>query len=142
MPSQANLVLFTPHGRRKDIPLTPGVTTVGRRPDCEVRIPLASVSRRHCEFHIGDASVQVKDLGSANGVLVNRQPIQEIQELAAGDMIHIGTLSFVLQIDGKPTEVYPPGDPDETAFPPGLSGSVPGLADMGDSLSDLDPTAE
>ena len=43
----------------------------------------------------------MRDLKSRNGTLVNGQPIEETQ-VKAGDVLKIGPVEFVIQVDGVP----------------------------------------
>ncbi|HAA51024.1 MAG TPA: hypothetical protein DCE43_15010, partial [Planctomycetaceae bacterium] len=43
---------------------------VGRGRDCQLRIPVADVSRQHCKFSLKDGGVYLQDLGSSNGTQV------------------------------------------------------------------------
>lgn len=99
----AALVLFRQDGSRREFPLKPGVMRIGRKDDCDIRIPLAEVSRHHCEFIIDKRAVRLRDLGAANGTLLNDQRVED-EELEAGDEIQVGPLIFVLRVDGKPGE--------------------------------------
>ena len=44
---QVNLIIFREDGSKRVFALVPGVTTIGRKKDCSIRIPLDVVSRRH-----------------------------------------------------------------------------------------------
>ena len=101
------LVMFSPDGERKDIPLTKPVTAVGRGDVCGVRIPVRSVSRRHCELAIEGDELIVRDLGSSNGTFVNGERISEDIELDAGDRLTVGPVTFTVQIGGYPKEIKP-----------------------------------
>ena len=46
----ANLVLLANGASRRVFPLSNAVTVIGRRRNCDLRIPLESVSRRHCQL--------------------------------------------------------------------------------------------
>jgi pSer/pThr/pTyr-binding forkhead associated (FHA) protein len=100
------LVFFKPDGSRKDFPLPKPTTVVGRGEDCELQVPLASVSRRHCEVTAEGNTVKVRDLASANGTYVNNERVTE-QDLLAGDRLVVGPVVFTVQIDGKPEEIKP-----------------------------------
>lgn len=117
---QVKFVMFK-GGQRKDIELAPGQTTIGRREDCGLRIPANEVSRAHCQITVDDATVSVKDLGSANGTFVNDQRVNE-QRLKPGDVLRVGPASFTVQINGKPAQIV---SPEELA------------AAMGDDSGDL-----
>ena len=100
------LVMFKPDGRRKDIPITTDTTVIGRGENCELRVPLLSVSRRHTEVSIVDGVLKVKDLASSNGTYVNNGRVNEA-DLAAGDRLVVGPVVFTVQIDGMPEEISP-----------------------------------
>jgi len=97
------LVMFREDGSKRIVPLTSGVTTIGRKEDCSIRIPLSTVSRRHAEIYVDEEGVSLKDLGAANGTYLNHQRIDE-EDLEPGDQIMIGTVVFTLQIDGSPPD--------------------------------------
>ncbi len=98
-----NLIMFKENGQRKDFPMRGKSFTIGRREDCDLRIPLPSVSRKHCKFVRGDTGLELKDLASSNGTFVNNQRVQETI-LKAGDRVVVGPVVFVVQIDGDPPE--------------------------------------
>lgn len=95
------LVMFREDGSKRMFPLGPGSTTIGRKDDCNIRIPLATVSRRHAEVVVEAEGVTLKDLGAANGTYLNNERIEE-DELEPGDQIMIGPVVFTVQIDGNP----------------------------------------
>ena len=100
------LVMFKPNGQRKDFPVNKALTVIGRGENCELRVPLLSVSRRHCEVSLAESEVKVKDLASSNGTYVNNQRVNE-HALKAGDRLVIGPIVFTVQIDGVPEEIRP-----------------------------------
>lgn len=100
------LVMFKADGERKDFSVTNEVTVVGRGEKCDLRIPLLSVSRRHCEITLAGQEVKLKDLGSSNGTYVNNKRINEVA-LEPGDRVVVGPVIFTVQIDGKPEEIQP-----------------------------------
>lgn len=101
-----SLVMFKSDGSRRDFPITKEKVVVGRKPDCDLRIPLSSVSRQHCEIHVTEAKVSVRDLGSSNGTFHNNVRVQEAV-LDAGDEIVIGPVVFTVVIDGEPGTITP-----------------------------------
>ena len=100
------LVMFKETGERKDFTLAVTTTVVGRTPDCDLRIPLTEVSRKHCQFVKYEDRVVLQDLGSSNGTYVNNKRVAELQ-LEAGDHVVVGPVVFTVQIDGEPLEVKP-----------------------------------
>jgi pSer/pThr/pTyr-binding forkhead associated (FHA) protein len=102
---QVVLVMFRSDGERRSFSITRDVTVVGRREDCDFRIPLGDVSRKHCRLikNAGDGTLKIEDLGSSNGTYHNGQRVQEAL-LSPGDTLQIGPVIFVVQVDGVPAD--------------------------------------
>lgn len=103
---EIQLVMFKEDGERKNFAVANQTTIVGRKEDCDIRIPLAEVSRQHAEITIDRHGAHLKDLGSANGTFVNNKRIKQ-HDLDAGDHIVIGPVVFTVQIDGTPSDIRP-----------------------------------
>ncbi|MGC8551374.1 MAG: FHA domain-containing protein [Phycisphaerae bacterium] len=101
------LVIFKEDGQRREFPLYKESSLVGRSPDCDLQIPLGTVSRRHCEIVRENDSVVLRDVGSSNGTFHNNQRIAEPQTLMAGDHVRIGPVTFTVVIDGEPAQIKP-----------------------------------
>lgn len=97
------LIMFREDGSQRVFNLNPGSTTIGRKTDCHIRIPLSEVSRRHAELFVKGDSITLKDLGAANGTFLNSRKISE-EELEPGDQIMIGPVIFSVQINGQPSD--------------------------------------
>lgn len=95
------LIMFREDGSKRVFPLGPGGTTIGRKDDCDIRIPLAVVSRHHAEVVLEEDGAVIKDLGAANGTFLNNRRIDE-EDLEPGDQIMIGPVVFTVLIDGSP----------------------------------------
>jgi predicted component of type VI protein secretion system len=106
----ANLVLLGKNGSNKAFALPKPVTILGRRHDCDLRIPLPIVSRRHCQLTSNGELLKLRDLGSRAGTFVNGKKIDAAKDVSVkpGDYIAIGPLTFVCQVDGKPAKITPP----------------------------------
>ncbi len=145
------LVLLSKSRDQKVFPLPSNVTVIGRRRNCDLRIPLDSISRRHCQISVESGALKVRDLGSRNGTFVNGKRVEE-ETAKAGDFIQVGPVLFAIQIDGQPAKIVPPParqraakHASPNAETEGLadqegSGSFPGI-DLGEgagSLEDLD----
>jgi pSer/pThr/pTyr-binding forkhead associated (FHA) protein len=103
----ANLVLFKKDGSQASFSLPDSVTVLGRGHDCDLRIPLKAVSRKHCQVSPNQQSLKIMDLDSSGGTFVNGKRVNGAS-LKAGDYLRIGPLTFLVQIDGKPEEIVPP----------------------------------
>ena len=138
----ADLVLFIKAKPSKTFALTADMTVIGRRRSCDFRIPVESVSRRHCQLTIDHDKLMILDLDSRNGTFVNGKKVQQ-QQLKAGDIIKIGPVVLGLRINGEPetfvnlTQLSVPGDDTALSIPDDL---LDDEIDLGDSdvFSDLD----
>jgi pSer/pThr/pTyr-binding forkhead associated (FHA) protein len=63
--------------------------TVGREPDCEICLPEVGVSRRHARFTWEADRLQVVDLASFGGVMINGV-FQDVAELHGGEVLGLG----------------------------------------------------
>jgi pSer/pThr/pTyr-binding forkhead associated (FHA) protein len=102
----AKLIMFKPNGQRKDFSILNPTTVIGRAENCDLRVPILSVSRRHCELRLAGDQLSVKDLASSNGTYVNNQRVKE-KPLGAGDRLVVGPIVFTVQVDGQPDEIKP-----------------------------------
>lgn len=91
----ARLRVELPGGAAYDAALHPGQTVVGRSQEVDLVLDEASVSRRHAVFTLGGGQLVLRDLGSANGTLVNGQRIEEAQ-LQPGDVVSLGQARLTL----------------------------------------------
>ncbi len=104
MSVRASLVAVKSDGSTKEVAITSPRLVVGRDSECQIRIPVADVSRRHCELLIGGDRVALRDLGSSNGSFVNGERVSESQ-LSAGDVVGVGPCLFVVRLDGSPEDI-------------------------------------
>lgn len=100
---QAVLVMFRSDGEKRSFSLSREMTVIGRRQDCDLMIPLGEISRKHCRIIREGDTLRLEDLGSSNGTFHNGRRIQEII-LSPGDTIQVGPVTFVIQIDGVPSD--------------------------------------
>lgn len=100
-----SLVRVQPDGKTREMPIKRSTTVFGRQEGCHVRVPSASVSRKHCELRVSDAGdIVMADLGSSNGTYVNQDRVTE-QPLAGGDLVSFGGFVFVVRVNGSPEEI-------------------------------------
>lgn len=79
--------------------LNPLRTTIGRAQDNDIVINNLALSRRHAEVLKRGSCFEIRDLGSQNGVFVNRTRVKEICELNDADVVTLGTYEFVFTFD-------------------------------------------
>lgn len=79
------------------IPLGGGVVVLGRTEEADVALPSDTVARRHTKLTILGARVEVQDLQSHCGTVVNGEPIgSTTATLAVGDVLQVGTVVLEL----------------------------------------------
>jgi len=97
------MVMFRADGQRRNFSISRDVTVIGRREDCDLRIPLGDVSRKHCRLIVDGEIIRVEDLGSSNGTYRNGERVQQT-DLSAGDTLQVGPVVFVVQMNGFPAD--------------------------------------
>ena len=87
----------TKNAKVKTVNLT-GDTLIGRGPNCQLRIASSDVSREHCCVRVSGSTVMIRDLGSANGTMVNGKLIAANEDciLTSRSRVKVGPMSFVL----------------------------------------------
>lgn len=84
-------------GRKDRFELESGENLLGSDPGCSVFLPLPGISRHHAILLVVDREVQVADLGSQNGTLVNGRPVGAKARVGAETQLTFGTVSAVLE---------------------------------------------
>ncbi|MCQ4261776.1 FHA domain-containing protein [Stutzerimonas stutzeri] len=72
-----------------------GSMTFGRSVKCELCFADAELSRRHAEFYLKGDVLEVKDLASANGLMVNREKVTTAV-LQPGDQVQLGNTTLLV----------------------------------------------
>lgn len=67
---------------------------LGRSSSCTIRLTDDGISRNHAKLTMRDGKGTLEDLGSANGTIVNGDPIRH-HELRDGDKIRLGTTTIL-----------------------------------------------
>jgi pSer/pThr/pTyr-binding forkhead associated (FHA) protein len=81
---------------------------VGRHPMCDTRLNSVRVSRRHCCMTLVSGELEVKDLGSTNGIQINGHRVVA-GRLRPGDELAIAHLRYKLVIgEGQETTLADP----------------------------------
>lgn len=145
---QVVLAMFRSDGDRRSFSLHKEITIVGRREDCDLRIPLGEISRKHCKITKDGENLKVEDLGSSNGTFHNGQRVQEAV-VQPGDTVQVGSVAFVVQIDGTPGDddmqpilAQKAVAADDSAAPAASDSDASGAVVDGSADSDVAPAAE
>src|SRR5437868_2473848 len=73
--------------------------TIGRSDQCDISVKDSSMSGRHAEISKINGEIRVKDLGSANGIWLNGERVDEV-ELFDGDVLRLGQTSIRVDVVG------------------------------------------
>jgi len=77
-----------------------GATTIGRAPECTLRLDEPGMSRMHARLMPTDDGLLVEDLGSTNGCFVNGKRVLR-GDVRVGDELGFDTLRFRLVAPGQ-----------------------------------------
>ena len=94
--SSSSRAVLAGDGRRTVIESDP--FTVGRSRDCDLVIDDPNISRHHCELRPEGDSWRIADLGSTNGVKINRRRVDD-GLLRSGDRITLGLTDFDFELE-------------------------------------------
>jgi pSer/pThr/pTyr-binding forkhead associated (FHA) protein len=76
-----------------------GPVTVGRAPDCGVRLGTSGLSRHHAKLIPTNDGLQLEDLGSTNGSFINGERVQRGM-VQVGDELGFDVMRFRLEVAG------------------------------------------
>jgi hypothetical protein len=95
----ASFLVKAPNGQEKAYPMRADVVIIGRSDRCDIAVKDGSMSGRHAEISTVDGEIRVKDLGSANGIWLNGERVEEV-ELYDGDILRCGQTSIRVDMPG------------------------------------------
>ncbi len=92
--------IMLPDGRCLPVPM--GISTIGRDPNCEIRLPeqYSMVSRRHCQLECRSNMLILMDAGSQNGTFIHgkRVPANAKVMLKNGSSFSVGNLETIITV--------------------------------------------
>jgi len=95
----ANFIVKGPNGQEKAYPMKQLVVTIGRSDQCDIAVKDSSMSGKHAEISKINGEIRVKDLGSANGIWLNGERVDDV-ELYDGDVLRCGQTSIRVDVVG------------------------------------------
>src|SRR5438067_371009 len=95
----ANFIVKGPSGVEKAYPMRAITVTIGRSDQCDISVKDGSMSGRHAEISKINGEIRVKDLGSANGIWLNGERVEDV-ELFDGDVLRLGQTSIRVDVVG------------------------------------------
>ena len=81
--------------QRRNLPVRDGFT-IGRVAPADLVIDDSKASRRHARIVVDNGVVEIEDLGSSNGTLLNGKPVTR-RVLRGGDQLQIGKTVFTFR---------------------------------------------
>lgn len=93
------------------VPLPFGGTVIGRSPSCAITLADSRVSKTHARITVG-SGIEIRDLNSANGVIVGDQRVQKA-EVKADDIVTLGDTQIQLIQTRLPESI---GESTDIAF--------------------------
>jgi hypothetical protein len=95
----ANFIVKGPSGVEKAYPMRAITVTIGRSDQCDISVKDSSMSGRHAEVSKINGEIRVKDMGSANGIWLNGERVDDV-ELFDGDVLRLGQTSIRIDVVG------------------------------------------
>ncbi len=83
-------------GRMRPLPPPGSAIKAGRGSDCEFVVESVKVSRKHAQINISANSIEIIDLGSANGTMIGGERLTEAKILKPGGRVFFADRSFLL----------------------------------------------
>jgi DNA-binding NtrC family response regulator len=90
-------------GRERRFLLEPGLNHLGSAATGDIVLPVQGVSRRHAAIVVAGEGVELRDLTSKNGTLVNGRLAAEAR-LRAGDVLQLGAAVLSLEVLSVPAD--------------------------------------
>lgn len=108
------LVAYAPNGAQR-FAVDRSDMLIGSGEDCDIRLPYAGVGPRHARLSFRDGELQIEDLGSRKGVILNDDKVRQAR-LEVLDAIRLGSIPLILE-DVVQEPVAGDGDPGEEPVP-------------------------
>lgn len=103
------LVMQSTDGRERSFAVQKAIMVIGRETSCDLRVPIPSVSQKHCQITLDGDALKMTDLRSDHGTFHNGNRVQEAM-LAHEDTLTIGPVTFRIRVqhDGVMAGNQPP----------------------------------
>ena len=113
------MILVTPMGQRYALLI--GDNVIGRGADCDLRLRLSAVSRRHAVVRWDGEEATITDLGSTNGTILNGEQLAPHRPYAlqAGDRLELAGAGGRLEVRPSSRTTMAAVIPDAQAPEPG-----------------------
>jgi pSer/pThr/pTyr-binding forkhead associated (FHA) protein len=124
-PDQWHLLLYADTDKPQTTSLAAAKVRIGREADNDIVLDDVQVSRYHLVLTRQDEQLFVEDLNTANGTLVNGEPLTEPSPLQPGDTIKIGQVT--IRVERRSPAPPAPVEPEAAPVPVTAAPSRRGL---------------
>jgi pSer/pThr/pTyr-binding forkhead associated (FHA) protein/anti-anti-sigma regulatory factor len=101
-PPRARLIVEAGRATGRAVAIRGPRFVIGRHPSCQLRPKSPTISRYHTAIELRDGRVLVRDLGGANGTVVDGRALRrEAAEARDGTRLRVGPLQFLLRVDAE-----------------------------------------
>ncbi len=94
---QLALIMQTGGETDRTFPIQRDRTVIGRDGRCDLRLPLPSISPKHCEITLENQRAVLLSRDAGSEILLNGQPVSQA-ELSDADEVRIGPVTFRVAI--------------------------------------------
>lgn len=137
------ITIFSEGSEPFEAKLVPGAYRVGASPACHLQLSGSGIAPRHCQFIVGDHSIQVQAFNSQYPVYLDGNPIGETPvEAFPGSELRLG--STVIQLRGPEGmamsdlgKEQPSAEPEPPAPPPPAPAPEPPAKNAGSTMEQL-----
>jgi len=137
------LVMQAADGHERSFAVHKPTTIIGRETTCDVRVPIPTVSQKHCQITFDGSELKLVDLRSDQGTFHNGNRVEEAV-LLHEDTLTIGPVTFVVRVQqdadamngqagGAPEIIIERHDgliADEFVHPPGTAAPFDSAKDL------------
>ena len=95
------LLIYCPNKPPQEFPLKSGRYLIGRTATADIRLSSPTVSRRHALLINNGAMIQLRDIGSVNGVYAGTERMTQIS-MKPGTVVRLGDCELEYQVDERP----------------------------------------
>jgi len=136
------LVMQAADGHERSFAVRKPTTIIGRETTCDVRVPIPTVSQKHCQITFDGSELKLVDLRSDQGTYHNGNRVDEAV-LSHEDKLTVGPVTFVVRVQQDIAALNGQGEApeiiierhdgfiaDEFVHPPSTAASFDGAKDL------------
>lgn len=90
------LVMQSTDGHERPFTVNKPSMVIGRETTCDVRVPVRSVSQKHCQLVLEEGQLRLLDLKSEAGTYHNGKRVEQVT-LAHEDTVTVGPVRFTVR---------------------------------------------